>query len=292
MASRFLPQTLCASMAALLLTFGIVLTPKEHSVAATPQPSPITLVQPDYQLWQKIPADLTYTPDNLKFASQAIAKTKSRYESVLTMWRSKGVVTVKKIYTNSMTDKRLSAYPEYSRMAKSYTLVGLNAKGSQLTKMEWPDRGSYSASRYQLVGIKADQCQLTSKNKSNSCLVTVPTTKDWLRISIVERVSYVEANSGTYWFTRDLVNVFNSQEPYTVRDGMAFSESIKNQNLVTGGLPLAAKVDIFNYKIEIGPDKWRATYTMSYMKPQQIADGLTKSMDNYGEIALTPAFKW
>ena len=228
----------------------------------------------------------------MKFADQAIAKTKARLTSVLDLWRKQGVVQIKKSFVNSMSDKRLAFYPEYSKFAKSYTIVGLDGKGVQKVSLSWPDRGAYSESRYRLVGLASDQCQISNNKKANFCSVFTPKAKDWLRVSIIERVDFVEANSGGYWFTQPLANTFTAREAYSVKDGFVFSDTITRENLPGGGLPLAAKVDIFDYKIEIAPDKWHATYTMVYMAPQKIAGGLTKSIDGFGEIALTPKFNW
>jgi hypothetical protein len=228
----------------------------------------------------------------LKFASQAIAQTQARLSKVFSAWRSQGVVTVKRSFAASSTDKRLSFYPEYSKFAKSYTLFGLDAKGKQLTSMIWPDRGQYSESRYRLIALKADSCQIASSKKSNYCVFSNPAAKDWLRLAIIERVNFVEANSGGYWFTLDLANTLLAHEDYTVRDGLVFSDTITHANWPKGGLPMANKVDIFDYKIELSPDKWHATYTMKYMAPQKIADSLTKSIDSYSEISITPKFTW
>lgn len=264
----------------------------ENSVAATPEPSPITFVQPKLQLWQQIPANLSYSAENLKSANQSIAQTQTRLAKVFSGWRAQGVASVKRSFASSFTDKHLSFYPEYAKFAKSYTLIGLDAKGKQLTSMIWPDRGQYSESRYRLIILKADNCQITSSKKSNYCAFSTPAAKDWLRLAIIERVGFVESNSGGYLFTLDLANTLLAHEEYTVRDGLVFSETITKGNWPKGGLPLANKVDIFDYKIEFGPDKWHATYTMKYMAPQKIADALTKSIDSFGEIAITPKFTW
>lgn len=273
------------------LLFHLTCAPTSVS-AATPEPSPITFVQPKLQLWQQVPANLIYSSDNLNFARQAILQTHSRLANVFSSWRSKGVANVKISFANSSVDKRLAFYPEYSKFAKSYTLIGVDAKGKQLTTLQWPDRGQYSESRYRMIRLKSDNCQLVSSKKSNYCALTTTTAKDWLRFSIIERVNFVEANSGSYLFTRDLVNTLASHEEYAVRDGLVFSDSITKANWPKGGLPLENKVDIFDYKIKIGPDPWHATFTMKYMEVQKIADSLTKSIDTYGEIALTPKFIW